>query len=320
MTESATYSMADMAKEKGEDTPVNLADEVAKEMNQMVADGEDLSTYNGPGEATQEAAQEPTQEADEEVNEVLEDALSKGYDPDYEGDDAKTPEEFVAYSDDLNLKKAQERENKEYKKRIERLEKEKSVLAENDASNLRQKILDLGKFHKEAVEEGDYDRVTAIQKQMEETKSQLYKVNQLTNTETGRQSDTSPGISEGAQTIIDDFEADNTWLADGNDVDTQIAQTIFNKYLVDNPSNNQVNMVRGAIAAVKDKLPSRFKQINKARNKPSDSVKGKGRTPKASQITERDLSQEELSAFKAFKRSGTYKTVQEFYTDIKETR
>lgn len=312
MPEKATYSNADLRKSKTEDKPSPpLAETVAAEMNAMVAAGEDPAIYERPEDETVSEI-----DPEEEVDEVLEAAIARGYDPDYKGDDAKTLEEFTAYGEALDKKQKDERDDRELRDRLDRLEVDRRVLAESDASNFRQKIMDLSKLHKEAVEEGDYDRVTAIQKQLDETKTQLFKINNLTKANTSPRESTVGNIDREAQNIINDFEAANPWLDNGSDTDTQIAQTVFNKYLEDHPSLDQSEMVNGAIAAVKEKLPSRFKRVNKARAKPSDSVKSRGRTPKASQISEQNLSTEEMNAFKAFKRAGTYNTVQEFYADI----
>lgn len=316
MPEKAVFTHADVAAihDKNAQAPTDLAAMVADGMNEMVVNGEDPATFNNP-ESESELESEP--EAKPEVDEVLEQAIAKGFDPDYEGEDAKTAEEFLTYGEALEDKKKTDRQERQLRDRLDRLEVERSILAESDAANLRQRMLDLTNLHKDAVEEADYTQVTAIQKQMDETKLQLQRVNLLTD-KIPPASKGAAKIDEEAQSIISDFETKNKWIQDGDEADTQYAQFIFNKTLGESQLEGQSERVEEAIAAVKVAIPHRFKSVNKARSKAADSSKGKGRTPKSSQITERDLSREELNAFKAFKRAGVYKTPGEYHKEMIE--
>lgn len=313
MPEKAVFTHADVAAihDKNAQAPTDLAASVAEEMNKMVENGEDPATFNNP-----ESESESVIESEPEVDEVLEQAVANGYDPDYEGDNPKTPEEFNAYSDKVSEEKARKVQDRATQSRLDKLEGERAVLAETDASNLRQKLVDLTSLHKDAVEEADYDQVTSIQKQMDETRVKLHNVNSL-----AKPPPVSKGpaaIDEGAQTLINDFEAKNKWIQNKDEADTQYAQFIFNKTLGNSQLNDQSERVEEAIDAVKAAIPHRFKSTNKARSQAASSLKGKGRTLKASQVTERDLSSEELKAFKSFKRAGVYKTPGEYYKDMVE--
>jgi len=249
----------------------------------------------------------------EKVDEVLEQAIARGFDPDYEGDDAKTAAEFIEYGEVLDEKKSQDRKERQLRDRLDRMEVERSILAESDSVNLRQKMLDLTSLHKEAVEQANYDDVQMLQKQMEQTKFQLRRVNEIAGSP---QSKNTASIDEDAQVLIDKFESKNTWIKNGDDADTQYAQFLFNKSLGQSQKENQSDRVEEAIEAVKAGIPHRFKQTNNARKQAADSSKGKGRQPKASQITEKDLSREELTAYKSFKRAGIYKTPGEYHKEM----
>ena len=316
MSEKAVFTQADVnaLHDKNAETPVDLAAMVASGMNDMVANGEDPATFSEPEE---EFKTEQEGEQEGEVDEVLEQAIAKGFDPDYEGEDAKTAEEFIAYGEALEEKKATDRKARQLDDRLERLEVERSILAESDAANLRQRMQDLTSMHKDAVEEADYGQVTAIQKQLDETRLQLQRVNKLTE-KVQPPSKQTASVDEDAQDLINDFEAKNKWIQDGDDKDTQYAQFVFNRSLGQSQLEGQSERVEEAIDAVKDAIPHRFKSVNKARNKAAENSKGKGRSPKASQVTERDLSREELNAYKAFKRSGVYNTPGEYYKEMVE--
>lgn len=315
MPEKAVFTHADVAAihDKNAKAPTDLAAMVADGMNEMVAKGEDPATFSPELESESES------ESEEEsgVDEVLEQAIAKGFDPDYEGDDAKTLEEFIEYGEALQEKKEQDRQERQLRDRLDRLEVERSILAESDSVNLRQKMLDLTGLHKDAVEDADYAKVTVIQKQMDETRLQLQKVNKLT-TPVASPTKQSAKIDDEAQSLIDNFEAKNKWIANGDEQDTQYAQFIFSKTLGQSQLDDQTERVQEAIDAVKTAIPHRFKNTNKARSQAADGLRGKGRTPKASQISERDLSREELNAFKAFKRAGVYTTPGEYYKEMIE--
>jgi hypothetical protein len=124
-----------------------------------------------------EAAKETDQKVEEKQNEVEAIAQKLRWNPEYDGDDAKTAQEFILNSRDIQ--KTQRDHAKRLQSEIEELRNGFGAFQEHvkatyasQVEEYKQKIEDLKAERKAAMKDGDVDAVDAIERKLENTAKQ----------------------------------------------------------------------------------------------------------------------------------------------------
>lgn len=121
-----------------------------------------------------EAAKEAETKVEEKQNEIEGIAKELGWNPDYDGDDAKTAREFILNSRDIQ--KTQRDHAKRLQSEIDELRNGFSAFQdhvkatyESQVEEYKQKIADLKAERSAAMKDGDVDAVDAIERKLEAT-------------------------------------------------------------------------------------------------------------------------------------------------------
>lgn len=148
-----------------------------------------------------EAAQETDQKVEEKQNEIEGIAKELGWNPEYEGDDAKTAREFILNSRDIQ--KTQRDHAKRLQSEIEELrngfgafQEHVKATYEAQVEEYKQKITDLKAERSAAMKDGDVDAVDAIERKLENTAKQKPKA--PPNTPNYSQAEVNTWFSENA--------------------------------------------------------------------------------------------------------------------------
>lgn len=234
--------------------------------------------------------QEEPQQEERELTETEQKAKELGWDPNFEGDDnktAKTAEQFLELQplyDDLRKKN---RELKKYREEIDALKDSHKMIAKRTYDRARQ---DLQKEKKQAVEEGEGDKVVEIDDKIGELDKEYSEQEQ----KTAQQNDA------GMQEAFQEWLKSNPWYENDPDL-KETADAIGAKLQNDNPE--VVKDPEQFLSQVTDKIkkvsPDKF---SKKRTTPVEGDKGGGNSKKKHSI--RSLPEEDQKVAKRIVDSG----------------
>jgi len=230
-------------------------------------------------------------------NDLLAEAMKQGYNPDYEGDNKKTPKEFleVAYNHNKMLKER----NDKLSSQVDELSKKLTRVVEFQ-TEMKQKAIDaairqLKAERKEAISEGDHNKVEEIDQQI----TQQTVANNKTNI------------------ILDTWMKRNSWYT--SDDDLAIEADIIAKQLQDTGrfqanDTDYEKLLSQVENRVKKLFPDKFK--NPKKDNPPEVETGRSSPQRQSTRTFAELPAEAKRACEQFVKDGVM--TKEQYLEIYE--
>ncbi len=266
-----------------------MADEATDKENLEVENAQngDTETQNGQEKTKVETkAEELGTDA-----ETLQKAMDLGYNPDFEGDGsktAKTPEQFLELQplyDDLRKKN---RELKKYKQDIDALKDSHKMIAKRTYERARQ---DLQKEKKQAVEEGEGDKVVELDD----------KISELDKEYNEQEQKTSQNNDTAMQESFQEWLKSNPWYENDPDL-KETADAIGAKLQNDNPDiiNDPEKFLSQVTEKIKKVSPDKF---SKKRTNAVEGDKGGGGGAKK-KYSIRSLPEEDQKVAKRIVDSG----------------
>lgn len=226
-------------------------------------------------------------------------AEAQGWNPDYDGPNAKTAEQFIA--DGEKIAPIQKERNNKLVQDIARLEKKldtfqnihMKTIHETREQAYNQAVLDFKKQQREAAEEADADKVGEIQEKIENLKKP-----EEPKTETKRE-EISPEFSE--------WNAENTWYMKDDEM-TAYADMLGDRYksqFGDTPAGRK-KFFKAIESGVKKVFPDNFG--GNSSNAPDVETPSGGGSKKKGKA----LPPEAKAAAKKFVAEGLYKSEDEY--------
>jgi hypothetical protein len=233
----------------------------------------------------------------------------------YDGDpetfvDAKT---FIKRGGDIQ--KSMQQHIRDQKKQLadlraglEDLRQHNERVYKTEVKKLKTQITDLTTKRREAIEEGDPDRVEEIDKELEDMKSVVSETEQLAS------GSKKPEASDNPE--FDQWKTQNTWYGTDKEMtayaDTQADGNVALKGL---PYTTWLQKIE---TLVKEQFPEKFESGNgKRRTDPVESGHGRTRGKAKGKYTRADLSQDHREIMDRFVRTGAL-TEEQYIADLVE--
>ena len=224
----------------------------------------------------------------EEMNddEILNEAMKQGYNPDYDGEKKKTPKEFLEVS--FNHNKMLKERNEKLSIQIDDLNSKLNSIVqfqeEQKKKAVEKAIRELKVERKAAIDDGDHERIEAIDEEIEQQKV--------------AKPENNP--------ILDAWLAQNPWYRNDEELAIEadiIAQQLSatGRYKPDNQADYQ-KLLSHVETRVKKAFPDKFK--NPKKDNPPEVESGRASPQSQSKHTYADLPAEAKKACDTFVRDG----------------
>lgn len=244
-----------------------------------------------------------------EADPYLEEAIAQGYDPDYDGPNKRTPEQFIEHGKVLNTIHKQ---NQRIRDLEENAKNHSEMLRKGMEKARRETLAKLKEERREAREDNDWDKVDEIEADMDELRSEPLAL----ETETpAAQPATVISPERAAQ-----FAAENPWMQTDREA-AVLADTLANAYVKANPGVDAEQVIDYTLGKMKTIRTDLFTS-NENRGKPSP-VARQGRTTRTpaskaekGKMTYADLDHHAKRACDLYVKVHKGKTVEDFIADF----
>jgi hypothetical protein len=254
-------------------------------------------------ELNEEVIEDPevTQDQPTEIEKL---AMEIGWNPDFEGEGAKTAEEYIKNSREIqdtmrDLMRKQTTTISELKSGIDAINKHNQNVYKAEVANLQAKITQLKAEKRDAIEEGDVEKVEQIDNQIDG-------INQIPATPAAQPAPTQPDPE------FVKWHKQNTWYQTDPEM-TAVADEIYEKLPKSLPTSR-------VFKKINEQMSELYPDVIKPKAPPAvPSVEGAGQVrgkTKKTKYTPKDLSHEQMTMAKQFLEMGAVKDIQEYVNDL----
>lgn len=238
-------------------------------------------------------------------------AKKMGWDPEYKGENAKTAEEFILYSREImdGMSKRVRNQSKQIgdlNYAMGELKSHNEAVYQAEVSRLKRELKELKEKRKEAVTDGDNERVAFLDEQIKE----------INSVPAPKKPDTPPPLPDG----FEEWNETNQWFGTDTEL-TQTADNMFEELKRDDPVFRALpykRKLKKIESLIKNEFPEKFESEKKP-TPPAGGVESGGKKAAKSKVyTLADLPDDLKKTAKIFERQGVM-SVKDYIADLQKT-